>query len=210
MKYIMLFIITLQTFILFAGCAPRDEKKNDVDLLTKYSINDLQGLFEAIYEPQPPEQEDRTVFSFKKVIIDDAAAEFPSSCMRRLPSKNGEFIYTVYNVKEGGRYYVRWNSADEGILECVDRIYLKDLPSERELKKVKKGDPYSKLEKTDENCRFVYRMASYPIAYSLASNGKVYGFTLIAGDDNEYRIAAIQDCSDSEIFLSMIIKADYP
>lgn len=88
-------------------------------------------------------------------------------------------------------------------------MYLHDLPTERKLKKLYKGDLYSKLKSIDGCTRFVFRSGLCPIAYSVADNGKVYGFQLVSqGDD--YVITNIIDCSNKGVFPAMILNEDIP
>ncbi|MBR0135901.1 MAG: hypothetical protein IJM18_06845 [Clostridia bacterium] len=115
-------------------------------------------------------------------------------------------------MKEGGVYYVRWDHDEDGSLSVrISTEYLRELPSARDLRKIRKGDPYSKLEMIDKNAGITLRLGSGAIAYSLASNGKVFGFPLDTRTENDdYTITGVQDFTDKEIFLSMILKEDYP
>lgn len=198
---------------LFSGCYRFNQKTRAVELLTEYSIYDLKGYFESTVWNSADEQnsDQWTIEEYQPIFFNDAESVFGDYSLRRVPTSNFDFVYTAYRVKEGGLYYVQW-SLDEtdSPYECLDRIYLKKLSPNSELKTIKRGDPYSKLERIDINSIITYRSALMPIAYSLASNGKVYGFELMLNDDDDYMITGISDCSDKNILIAMILKEDYP
>ncbi|MBO6060967.1 MAG: hypothetical protein J6P98_02450, partial [Clostridia bacterium] len=174
MKKALIPILILAQLMMLAACS-RPKETREIDALTEYAIADLRLAFESYYaDPSGGEYD-----LYRKVSFDEAAEMFNSYLLRRIPTSNGEFVYTAYRVELGGVYYAQWSVDENGSPEAsIDGLYLCDLPSERQLKRLHVGDPYSKLERIDNHNRFIFRLGLRPIAYSVADNGRVYGFEL--------------------------------
>lgn len=196
--------------ILLSGCFHQEKEIKEYYSLTEYSLDDLQDTFEMLDYNSSFGMENEPVFVYRDVLFNDIIDRFDSFIMRELPYSDSTFIYSVYRVNEGGCYYVRWLPNEQGALECIDQIYLNKLAPECEIKTVKRGDPYTKLESIDKSNKFVMRLGLNPIAYSLTSEGKVYGFELGLNEFGNYEIINIRDCSNSQVFLAMILQKDYP
>lgn len=210
-SYFLLVIMSLA--LLLSGCVSKEQQRG-LDTLKEYSIADLTGFFEKTIanNVQDEEPNEMSVEIYQPLLFDESIALFDSYLLRSLPCSDGVYLYSVYRVKEGGAYYVRWSSDKTGSpCERVYTDYLMELPSARNLKRIRKGDTYRKLEEIDKNVGLTLRMGRPPIAYSLASNGTVYGFVVDYQEStDEYIIIDIQDYTNKEVFLSMILKEDYP
>ena len=210
MRRLIVGLIFFLMIVLLSGCFCQEKKIKEYYSLTKYSLADLQYTFEMIDYNSSVDSENEPVYVFRDVLFSDTTDKFDSFIMRELPLSGSSFIYSLYRVIEGGCYYVRWLPNEQGALECIDQVYLTELAPEYEIRKVKKGDQYAELERVDKNNKFVMRLGLPPIAYSLSSNGKVYGFELWLDDFGNYEIINICDCSNSQVFLAMILQKDYP
>ena len=207
MKRAIIVILILAQLFMLAACS-RTKEPREIDALTEYSLADLQSTFEST-ESDP--SDDATVLYYRDVHFDEAGELFGSYVLRRVPSSYGEVIYTAYRVESGGVYYVKWSAGEDGMPDqCTDRMFLNDLPAERELARLHKGDPYSKLERIDGGNRFVMRSGLRPIAYSVARTGKVFGFELDLRNDGNYGIVKITDCTGKGVFPALILKEDLP
>ena len=207
MKRTVIIILILAQLLMLGACS-RTKAPREIDGLTEYSLADLQQTFESL---EPDQTDDAEVRYYMDVRFGEAAELFESYVLRKLPSSYGEVIYTAYRVESGGVYYVEWSAGEDGTPDqCIDRMFLHDLPAERELARLHRGDLYSKLESIDSGNRFVQRFGLLPIAYSVARSGKVFGFELDPRDDGDYDVVNILDCTGKGVFPALILKEDLP
>ena len=158
------------------------DNNTDVDIAcsNSYSLDSLENYFSkgtrriqfnSFFEDKNSEyflEKNNEEITLKK-----ALKKFSSVCLR----ENGENYYTVYNIKEGGRYYVFWDndtSDTKDILRVIDSFYLNDLKSISDYECVKEGkSTYEDVYKMDKFTEINLITSSVAHSFNILNTGEV-------------------------------------
>lgn len=192
-SFVFICLLILMT-LLNSSCTTYDNNNKESEQL--YSIETLKTFFEAN----------------DKLSFDESCLSFPVYTLRTIQDdeKTYKTAYTVYNVVEGGKYYVFWYTEDE--TNCVLRsqsYYIKYLPSAEKLATLNHQSTIDDVLQIDPSAYIVF-CSMYTASFSLANDGNVYFVKYDKGTDNVNYVSSIDVCKSNECDLCYILREDYP
>lgn len=142
---------------------------NEMDL-NEYSITDLEDYFKYDFT------QEKKVFSKEifpmvdRYLINLVDRKFKIQCLR----KTRYNYYTVYKVKEGGKYFVFWSQGDDGTVYVERTFYIKGLNANGDFRKIKeKRSSYKDVLNVDTNTDLDLRSSLGRFSYSVLADGRL-------------------------------------
>ena len=190
-KKILFLVIILAFFIV--GCKEKKEnnidnvknddvysilKENNIDISnididdlnkTSYSIEELEKYFgkyssmeQSVYNLQKEE--------YKHLTIENVKKDFPFSFIR----ENNNVFYSLYEVKEGGMYYIFWGIDSDDKLFVINSIYIKQLKDLEDFKKIVAGKTtFEDIINVSSACEILLNLSSHIPSYCLLSDNTI-------------------------------------
>lgn len=148
-----------------------DVSNSDIDDLNKtcYSIEELEKYFgkyssmeQSVYNLKKEEYKYLTIENVKKI--------FPFSFIR----ENDNVFYSLYEVKEGGMYYIFWGIDSDDKLFVINSIYIKQLKKLEDFKKIIVGkSTFEDIINISSACEIVLNLSSHISSYCLLKDNTV-------------------------------------
>jgi hypothetical protein len=200
-----LFILVVFQLIIFMFLTSCSAQKNEK---IKYPIEELRAFFERdtlitdggyAYAPNNT-----------GVVFDDACRLFPDYKLRAIRDRQyGSQFYSVYDVCEGGKYYVFWYADDEAKpFEIGVTYYIEHLVDVNDLQKIDEGTPLEEVLQIDPSAA-VFEGSVCTSSFSLANDGSVYKIDYKLIDHHDY-VSSVEVVDGDGCDLCFIVSEDYP
>lgn len=157
------------------------DNSTDLDsiITQEYSLKELENYFELSFSDEK-DFFDKTIDRMnEKYLMNGVTKTFKIQCLR----KSTDLYYTVYKVKEGGRYFVFWSNASTEN-EVIDTLYMKSIKSSDDFKNVKRNKSTLKdVREIEPSTELIRYLSNGIYSYTLLDDGDILQ---IKYDSNKY------------------------